>query len=148
VSSQRYWLSLSAVALAVLTAVAVLAERESAKPPPYPLSLFATAKPEDYMGEKDCASAGCHYPHADNFNRSPHAPFMRDPKLPLDKQGCEGCHGPANPHLEDPQKIFSYSDSKPADIAAMCLRCHADTMRLSQWHRTQHGKTLSSACFS
>ncbi|MGQ9488191.1 MAG: cytochrome c3 family protein [Armatimonadota bacterium] len=139
-NTQKRWLYLSVVALALLAAVTVVAERDQKKAPPYPLSLFAQATPDDYLGEKDCAESGCHYPHADNFNRSPHAPFVRNPKAPIDQQGCEACHGPAKPHLEDPTKIFSYSQSKPADIAAMCLRCHADTMRLSQWHRTQHGK--------
>jgi hypothetical protein len=128
VNAQRRWFCLSAVALGLLTAVTVVAEKVQQKEPPYPQSLFAKATPDDYMGEKDCTEAGCHYPHADNFNRSPHAPFMRNPKLPLDKQGCEGCHGPANPHLEDPKKIFSYSNSKPQTsqqcaCAAMPTRC-------------------------
>jgi hypothetical protein len=66
----------------LLAAVTVVAEKEQQKEPPYPLSLFAKTTPDDYMGEKDCAEAGCHYPHADNFNRSPHAPFVATPNCP------------------------------------------------------------------
>ncbi len=122
-------------------AVTVLSGRER-KEPPFPLNLFAKAKKEDYIGEKECAR--CHKPYFASYERSPHALYMRDTKAPLDRQGCEGCHGPGEIHLEeveDATKVVRYRKSKPEEIARACLRCHGDTMRLAQWHRTDHAKS-------
>lgn len=140
---------LYAVTLSVLWAVAVVASRDKPRPLPRPLDLFAQAKPEDFIGEKECAQ--CHRPFAESFDRSPHASYVRDPKLPVEKRGCEACHGPGEIHLVDVKdwtKVISFSRLKPKEVALVCLRCHADTMRLSQWHRTAHAQsdTTCTAC--
>ncbi len=116
-------------------------EEPKKKVPPFPLSLFAQASPEAYIGEQECAT--CHKGPTQTFNASPHALWVRDPKLPVDKRGCEGCHGPGEVHLEDvkdPKRVISFKRLTPKEVAAVCLRCHADTMRLSQWHRTVHAQ--------
>jgi predicted CXXCH cytochrome family protein len=130
-----------AVMLSLLWALALVASKDKPKPPPFPLNLFAQAKPEDFIGDKECAR--CHRPFAESFSRSPHALYVRDPKLPLDKRGCEACHGPGEIHLvevKDLTKVVSFGKAPPKAIALACLRCHADTMRLSQWHRTSHAQ--------
>ncbi len=143
------WWQTSAIVLAVSLTLAVVAGKEKEKKPlPFPLNLFASAKTEDFIGEQECAR--CHRPHAENFNRSPHALYVRNPRLPFDKKGCEACHGPGEIHLEevkDLAKVINFTKSKPHAIALACLRCHADTMRLSQWHRTVHGQA-DVACTS
>jgi len=130
------------VALALLWVGAISAGKEQKKAPPFPLNLFAQATPDAYIGEKECAQ--CHRVPAQTFNASPHALYVRDPQLPADKRGCEACHGPGETHLEDvkdQRKVISFARLKPKEVALVCLRCHADTMRLAQWHRTAHARS-------
>ncbi|MFN3422478.1 MAG: DmsE family decaheme c-type cytochrome [Armatimonadota bacterium] len=133
---------LSTVALMLVWALAVgVGKEQSKKSQPFPLNLFAQATAESYIGEKECAQ--CHKTQAQTFNASPHALYVRNPKLPVDKRGCEACHGPGEIHLEDVKdltKVVSFSKAKAKEISLACLRCHADTMRLSQWHRTAHAR--------
>jgi predicted CXXCH cytochrome family protein len=138
---RRHQVMTVALALLLLWAVGGSKEKEAKKQQPFPLSLFAQATAESFIGEKECAQ--CHKPYAQTFNASPHALYVRDPKLPVNKQGCEACHGPGEIHLEDVKdrtKVISFSRLKPKEVALVCLRCHADTMRLSQWHRTVHAR--------
>lgn len=150
----RLWrLGLPTLALAVslvALASACLIGQEAAKAPPsgkgtpFPLSVFAQAKKDDFIGEKECAA--CHPAPTDSFNRSPHALFVRNPQHPTDKQGCEACHGPGGPHLahmDDPATIHNYI-LNPTRLTAkqasdLCLRCHQDIMAAGQWRRTAHG---------
>lgn len=104
---------------------------------PYPLRVFAEAKAEDYIGEQTCAD--CHSELVANFQKSGHATFSHDPKLPTDKKACEGCHGPGKPHLdENNPKIISYKKLTATETTAMCLRCHNDTMAKGHWNGTAH----------
>jgi len=109
--------------------------------PPFPLNLFAQAKTEDFIGEKECAS--CHRAQVESFERSAHAAYVHSPRLPIDKRGCEACHGPGNIHLEDernPAKVMSFKKAPSAAVATACLRCHAETMHMTQWKRTSHAQ--------
>ena len=119
----------------------------------YPLSLFAQAKADDYIGSSE-PCAGCHKPHVESYLSSPHAQYMADAGLPADKRGCEGCHGPGNTHmanLEDPDKIrdhvIAYSEKKPKVQSDACLRCHEKTMTQAHWEKTGHAKA-NIACTS
>ncbi|MCS7223638.1 MAG: hypothetical protein NZ959_03610 [Armatimonadetes bacterium] len=136
-----WWRWSGTILLIVFAGAAVVSKDQQKKEPPFPLNLFARAKPEDYVGEKECAR--CHKPYFASYEASPHALPMRDPKAPLDKRGCEGCHGPGEIHLEDvedPTKVIIFTKATERQVALACLRCHADTMRLSQWHRTEHAR--------
>ena len=131
------------------------------KPNPFPLNLFAQAKPSDYVDEKKCMS--CHE-RPDNpmerafssFQSSPHRPFVEDPSLPVDKRGCQGCHGPGSGHLAHVASddaltyIFSYANASPKEVALACLRCHDDVMTVRHWDRTAHarGKVSCISCHS
>jgi len=69
-----------ALALLMLWAVGGSKEKDAKKQQPFPLNLFAQATAESFIGEKECAQ--CHKVHAQTFNASPHALYVRDPKLP------------------------------------------------------------------
>jgi len=118
---------------------------QSAKktPPPAqtenPLKMFKEAKPEDYIGDQACLE--CHATEVDNFHRSSHATFSSDPTLPLDRKGCEGCHGPGKTHKdEEGGHDIAFTNMKPADTNAVCLRCHQDVMTTTQWHHEAHAR--------
>ena len=99
--------------------------------------LFARAKADDFMGDQGCAD--CHSAKVAAFKKSPHAAFMADPKLPLNKRGCEGCHGPGTLHRsEDKPEVIAFTKMSAKESAAACLRCHADTMSESHWKKTAH----------
>ena len=101
--------------------------------------LFARATPDDYMSEQGCAE--CHGEISKNFPASPHAPLVADEKLPLDKRGCQGCHGPGHIHqAEENAEVISFTKMSPKESTAACMRCHESTMKESQWKRTEHAR--------
>lgn len=101
--------------------------------------LFARAKEDDFMGDEGCA--GCHAEKAANFKASPHAALVADSKLPKNKQGCEGCHGPGGIHQADENaEVISFRKMSPQESTAACLRCHAGTLASSHWKTTAHAK--------
>lgn len=101
--------------------------------------LFARATPDDYMGENGCAE--CHSSITKNFTASAHAPMVSDPNLPLDKRGCQGCHGPGHIHqAEENPEVISFTKMSPKESSAACMRCHAQTLSESHWKRTEHAR--------
>lgn len=51
--------------------------------------------------------------------------MMFNAKLPLDKQGCEGCHGPGNIHQADENaEVIVFRKMSPEESTAACMRCH------------------------
>lgn len=129
--------------LLVVCLVSPAAPPKPAKAPSFPLNLFSQASEDDYSNEKNCAT--CHGDSVQTFLRSPHAAFMKDPHNPLDKQGCQACHGPSKPHVEHRKEeeglykyVISYTHAKSEEIAAVCLRCHNDTLTTAHWKRTAH----------
>lgn len=101
--------------------------------------LFARATPDDYMSEAGCAE--CHGDISKNFPASPHASMVSDEKLPLDKRGCQGCHGPGHIHqAEENAEVISFTKMTPKESSAACLRCHGKTLADSHWKRTEHAR--------
>jgi predicted CXXCH cytochrome family protein len=134
-----------AVSLATPAPPKDAAAKKAPKPPRFPLNLFAEAEEGDFANDKTCTN--CHRTSVDSFSRSPHAVFMKDPKLPVDKQGCQACHGPGPRHVahRKPEEglyenVISFTHAKPAEIAAACLRCHADTITESHWKLAAHAR--------
>jgi predicted CXXCH cytochrome family protein len=102
--------------------------------------LFARAKADDFMGDEGCVD--CHGEKAKSFKQSPHAAFMSDPKLPNDKRGCEGCHGPGFIHQADENaEVIAFRKMDPKESAAACLRCHESTLSESHWKRSEHARS-------
>ncbi len=100
---------------------------------------FTQAKAQDYAGDASCAE--CHSTKSHSFVGSAHAAFMSDPKLSLDKRGCEGCHGPSKAHAENPEtEVISFTKVSHKDSAAACLRCHQQTLDKAHWKKSEHAK--------
>lgn len=124
--------------LATLVFGAVGAENQGSKAS-VAQKLFARAKPDDFMGSEGCAD--CHAEKAKAFTASAHAAFMVDPKLPLDRQGCEGCHGPGFIHQADENpEVIAFRGMDPKEASAACLRCHEQTLSETHWKRTAHAR--------
>lgn len=134
--------------VALLVGAPPKADKPADKPAPpkeskhdagFPLSLFAKAKADDFIGTAGCE--GCHADKVANFRMSGHATYVSDPKLPADKQGCEACHGPGMLHTaEDNPQVIAYSKVSPKEASAACLRCHEKTMTPAHWRRTGHAQ--------
>ena len=91
------------------------------------------------MTDRGCAE--CHASKAAHFSESAHAAYMSDPKLPLDRRGCQGCHGPGYIHqAEDNAEVISFTKMSPKESSAACLRCHEKTMDPNHWKRTEHAR--------
>lgn len=121
------------------------AAKQPTKPPKFPLSLFAGAEEGDFANDKTCTN--CHRTSVETFSRSPHAVFMKDPKVSVDKQGCQACHGPGPRHVAHRKEeeglfdnVISFTHAKPAEVAAACLRCHQDTITESHWKLAAHAR--------
>lgn len=142
-----------AIPVVGMMAISAAPKPAAEKPNPFPLSLFGQAKASDYIDESQCME--CHdQKHADNpmarayasFQASPHKPFVETPGLAPDKKGCQACHGPGKPHVDQIgsddalQYIFSYNNATPKEVALACLRCHNDVMTENHWERTDHAR--------
>ncbi len=115
------------------------------KQPKFPLNLFAEAEEGDFANDKTCTN--CHRTSVETFNRSPHASFMQDPSAPVNKHGCQACHGPGPRHVAHRKEkeglfanVISFTNAKPAEVSAACLRCHGDTITESHWKLTDHAR--------
>ncbi|HMS55821.1 MAG TPA: cytochrome c3 family protein [Fimbriimonadaceae bacterium] len=109
------------------------------KEPSQAQKLFARATPDDYMSETGCAE--CHSEISANFPASPHAALTSDPSLPIDKKGCQGCHGPGHIHqAEENAEVISFTKMSPKESSAACLRCHEKTLSEFHWKRTEHAR--------
>lgn len=117
----------------------VATAEQQGKPAEQAKKLFARATADDYMGSSACAD--CHGEKVAAFAGSPHAKFMDNPHLPVDRQGCEGCHGPGNIHQADENaEVIAFRKMSPEESAAACLRCHGETLSESHWKRTSHAR--------
>jgi predicted CXXCH cytochrome family protein len=117
------------------------ASHQRARERAFPLTLFAQAKVDDYLGTEACVP--CHRSYVVSFRQSAHAPYMEGAHLSPDRRGCEACHGPGAIHLREvlePKGVIRYSKMTPEEVSRACLRCHGATMRPSQWHRTAHAR--------
>lgn len=101
--------------------------------------LFARATADDYMNEEACSE--CHPNETKHWGASPHAALVSDEKLPLDKQGCQGCHGPGRIHQADENaEVLSYTKMSVKESTAACLRCHEKTLAPGHWSKTVHAR--------
>jgi len=54
---------------------------------------------------------------------------------------CEGCHGPAKAHVEDPingPKMAKLGELSPARFSEVCLQCHQKLLRKHEWVAGEH----------
>jgi len=135
-------MQLGRLALAAVASLSLLTGamyQNAKKPKSLPLSLFAQAKASDFLGDKKCAE--CHDDVAANFVNSAHAIYMHAPGAPLDKQGCEACHGPGSFHVRDQDSVvISYKTISAKEVEDACLRCHGDLMKKPHWDSEAHAR--------
>ena len=113
------------VSLAALLGLALslgFASAGATQPSPRPRLLPRRRQPRlrpaepGYAGMDTCVT--CHEDTAKAFQHTPHAG---------NAQGCEGCHGPGQAHVDgggDKTKIRVFKTLSPVDSSATCMECH------------------------
>lgn len=75
-----------------------------------------TADPSKYIGSDTCSE--CHQTQHAFFNITSHSKTLSD-KFPVDKQGCEACHGGGRTHAEYQKQVAQFfKDGKDAEATA------------------------------
>ena len=100
--------------LGLLLGIASAAATQS--PSPEAPAVQAPAAEPGYVGMDACVA--CHEDAAKWSNRTPHAGNI---------QGCEGCHGPGQAHVDgggDKTKIRIFKTLSAVDSSAICMECH------------------------
>lgn len=102
-----------------------------------PACAPAWAAPQ-YSGSAACRA--CHPNVVMDFYKNPHAKQMQTDAAPPEA-GCESCHGPASEHIAakgDKSRITAFSQLKPGQVVANCLRCHSESLGRMQVRRSSH----------
>jgi DmsE family decaheme c-type cytochrome len=126
--------------LLLLLVTAAAAAQNQAVPP---------APGSGFVGSNTCKT--CHADMWLNFYRNPHHKSIASGKEPEEKTGCEGCHGPAQKHVEARggkttiPRAFSLMQPKQALDA--CLGCHARDLARANIQRSEHTRN-GVACTS
>ena len=105
----------------------------------------------EYVGSETCK--GCHEDYYKAFTRSVHGKKAIHGS-PVNREGCESCHGPGGQHAEKDEKkgtilAFGRKDD-PRERSANCLTCHEETKTLAFWNMNRHNRSGVScdACHS
>ena len=118
------------------------------------LVLFWAAAPVAYAQAAGyTGSAVCKTCHPDvwlNFYKNPHYRSLASGQEPVERSGCEGCHGPGKAHVEargGKATIRAFSAMPPKQVLDRCLACHAKDVSRANIRRSSH--TLAEvACTS
>ena len=106
-----------------------------------------------YVGSQACVK--CHSNQFGNFAATLHGDiFLKKPRTVVERQGCEGCHGPGSLHVLSketdngaPGDIKSFRKDSPRPVEernAVCLSCHERGDR-TYWNGSTH-ETRGLAC--
>ena len=116
----------SVVGLAVVLAVAALAQQDTTTTTPTTpaVTADAAAQPNTFVGTQVCS--GCHKDRYDSWLLTPHRRTLAEGRDAA-TVGCESCHGPGGAHVAgggDPTKIVKLSTVGVNQITEICLKCH------------------------
>ncbi|MBI3945565.1 MAG: DmsE family decaheme c-type cytochrome [Armatimonadetes bacterium] len=100
-----------------------------------------------YVGSQICA--GCHQDLAKEWEKLSHARYLMAEKREAAGKGCEECHGPGSKHIAgDVRAIRNPAKMKPAEASQVCLQCHRNVLKASEWHSSAHaaGGVTCTSC--
>lgn len=103
------------------------------------------------MGGNVCKT--CHPDVWLNFYKNPHYKSVASGKGPPERTGCEGCHGPAQAHVEargGKATIRAFSVLPVKQVLDACLACHAKDLSRANIRRSSHtlGEVACNSCHS
>lgn len=120
------------IALLVTSALGLLVAVAQAQP----------AKPV-VVGTAVCMT--CHSSYARLWASMGHSQAMLTDSVPVDKRGCEGCHGPGGEHVgRNRKQIVSWAKLATDEQAKVCLQCHQKQgFSEDAWFDRAHGAVLT-----
>ena len=92
-----------------------------------------------FAGNDVCRA--CHPAVWQNFYKNPHFKSVAAGNLPPDKNGCEGCHGPAQKHVDakgGKSTILAFSVMPAKQVLDACLACHSKDISRHNIRRSSH----------
>ncbi len=104
-----------------------------------------------YVGSAVCRT--CHPDVFAGFYKNPHYKSIASGKEPVERTGCESCHGPGKPHVDargGKATIIAFSQIPSKDILDNCLRCHAETLSRANIRQSAHtlNEVVCTGCHS
>jgi len=100
----------------------------------------------DYVGSETCK--GCHEDTYKGFLKSVHGKKAISGS-PVNREGCESCHGPGGQHAEKDEKkgtILAFARMLPAkERSSRCLTCHEESKGSAFWDISRH-KSSDISC--
>jgi DmsE family decaheme c-type cytochrome len=104
-----------------------------------------------YVGSTVCRT--CHPDVFAGFYKNPHYKSIASGKEPVERTGCESCHGPGKAHVDargGKATITAFSQIPSKDILDNCLRCHAETLSRANIRRSAHtlNEVVCTGCHS
>lgn len=154
-SSNWFWriVLVSTLAGAAAMTVPGSAAQENNKPvAAEPSSAAAEPAPQpagDYVGSEVCVT--CHADQEKSFVHTIMGNAMAHAKTPLEKLGCEACHGPGKAHVEAgggkdsiPVRFTKDSNTPVEERNAACLSCHTKGNQMF-WNGSPH-ESRAMAC--
>jgi DmsE family decaheme c-type cytochrome len=104
-----------------------------------------------YVGSTVCRT--CHPDVFAGFYKNPHYKSIASGKEPVERTGCESCHGPGKAHVDargGKATIVAFSQIPSKDILDNCLRCHTETLSRANIRRSSHtlNEVVCTGCHS
>jgi DmsE family decaheme c-type cytochrome len=124
----------------------------AALPQQSPTSPSPAEPRHGYVGSAVCKT--CHPDVWANFFRNPHYKSIASGVEPPERTGCEGCHGPAQGHVEarggKTTIPNAFSVLSPKRILDACLTCHQQEFNRANIRRSQHtlNDVVCTSCHS
>jgi DmsE family decaheme c-type cytochrome len=103
------------------------------------LAPLAAQQKDGYVGHIVCQA--CHPDIWAGFFRNAHFKSIASGREPVERTGCEGCHGPGKAHVDgkgDKSKINRIEGRAANQVLDACLACHAKDFTRANIRRSTH----------